>query len=222
MLNDYWKSFLRDVLWGTIKRAILYSLLLALVFVLLAAVAIATGIPQHHSGTRKALEGFMLFFVYGLGGATCGFLLGITTLRNQLERIVDAVYSTIRGMISTVLTKAGAGAQLIPTDQLRHFLESDARAWLGNFSRNFGAAKKIFSWLMTKPVERVRTAVLSDLLPAIKERNISASAVEEFVRHRVTTIVRIPVEAKLRALRVVAWAIGVSALVLPLLILRIG
>ena len=163
----------------------------------------------------------MFIAVYGFGGIVCGFLLGVATLRKQLERIVDAVYSTIRAMISSVITGAETGAQVIPADQLRRLMESGTRVWLTNFSKNFGSAKRLFSWIITKPIEKVRTAVLSDLLPALKERNISATAVEEFLRQRVSGIVRVPVEAKLKMLQFVGWAIGILALVLPFLVLTI-
>ena len=158
--------------------------------------------------------------VFAMAGFGCGFLLGLCTLHRHVERIVDAVYQTVRSMVADSVARIGGGTQSIPAEQLRRLMDSDAGVWVTKFSTNFGAAKRLYQWVVRKPIQLLQKSIVSELLPKIKEADISMNTVEEFVRNHLIQVVKLPLEAKLKTVQYAAVAIGCMALAIPFVLMR--
>ena len=220
-MTEYWKAFAKDVLWKTIKKAFGYSIVGGFACVILAFIVLATWIPTNHSTSRKFLEGVFMVAVFAMAGFGCGFLFGICTLHSHVERIADAVYQTVRGMVGDSAARIGGSAQSISTEQLRRLMDSDAGAWLTKFSTNFGAAKRLYQWVVRRPVQLLQKSIVSEFLPKITEANISMNTVEEFIRNHLVQVVKLPLEAKLKTVQYAAVLIGCIALAIPLILMRL-
>ena len=155
-----------------------------------------------------------------MSGIVCGFLFGLATLHRYLEQIVDAVYQTIRGMLIDSLGKLGDGRQSIPTERIGRLLDSDAGIWVTSVAKNFGPAKKLYEWIVRKPVQLVRASIVGEFLPSIKVPTVSLDTLDEFVKNHLVQVVRVPLQAQLRMVQYAAVGIGLAALVLPLILIR--
>jgi len=165
-MTEYWKAFLKNVLWRTIRAAITYAVLLSFVFFILAVIAVLVAVPAGHSGTRKTLDSVMVFLVYVPAGVVCGFMLGVATLHRHIEQIVDAVYQTVRGIVSASVGTVAGGIQSISSDQLRRVMSSDMGAKLAAFTKDFGAAGKLYAWIVRRPAQLIQESVLREFLPS--------------------------------------------------------
>jgi hypothetical protein len=92
VLTSYWASFVKDVLWQSIKRAVLYSIILAVLSLLLAVFVINSLTPPGEMSLGDYLVFAFLALAYLAGGFVCGFLAGITGIRVHKDRIADAVF----------------------------------------------------------------------------------------------------------------------------------
>ena len=90
VLTPYWTSFLKDVLWKTFRRAILYAVVLGAFSVLLSIFMVRTLFASIDGASAvKYLELGLLALVYVVGGVVCGFLAGVTSIRREVARLTD-------------------------------------------------------------------------------------------------------------------------------------
>jgi hypothetical protein len=221
-MTENWKALFKNVLWKTIKRAIAYSLLFGFVFFILAVIAVLVAVPAGHSGIRKILDSVLVFLVYVPAGMVCGFMLGVAALDRHIEQIVDAVYQTVRGVVSASLGTVADGAQSISSDQLRRVMSSDTGAKFTAFAKDFGAARKLYAWVVRGPTQLMQQSILREFLPSITGANVSMSVLDDFIKHHLLHVVRLPLQAKLRTVRYVAVGVALGALLLPPFLIRLG
>ena len=220
-MTDYWKSFLKEVLWKTLKTGIAYSVVMGILAFILAVVVLSTAIPAGHSGIRKTLEAVLILVLYGAAGVVCGFLFGTSTLHRHIERIAESAYQTVRTLIGSSAETVASGAQSITRSQLRRLIESETGSRLSAFTRDFGAMSKLYLWIIRKPVELIQQSIVRDFLASGQDANVSIAALDEFAKKHVVQIVRLPIEAKLKTVQYTSVGIGIAAVAVPLILVRL-
>ncbi len=219
---DYWKSFLTDVLWKTIKRAIVYAVVSGLIALVLAVIVLLLLMPAAHSVLRKTLEGGLLFSVYVTGGVASGFLLGVATLHRHVERLVDSAYQTVCAVVGISIDKLSNGTQSVSREQLSRILGSGSDRLLAQLDEKWGFVRKPWEWLMRGPLQLLLEAIAREILRQGAVRDISLNALDNLIKKELVPLVRLPLEGKLRAVRYLAIGVGLVALVLPPILMRLG
>jgi hypothetical protein len=223
VLTPYWSSFLKDVLWKTFRRAILYALVLGAFSVLLSIFMVRTLFASTDGASAvKYLELGLLAVVYVGGGVVCGFLAGVTSIRREMARLTDAIYEVVRAMVEAAASKSGRIVDPIPTGQLRSFLETDATGWLKAFTRRFGVAGRLFLWIARSPMEHVQAAVCRDLLPAFEGNAVPIRAVEQFAKPALMKLGGDFLGKQINMIEYQALGFGIAALVLPVALVKWG
>jgi len=221
VLTPYWTSFLKDVLWKTFRRAIIYAVVLGAFAVPLSVFMVRTLFASIESpGPLHYIELALLVVVYISAGVFCGFLAGATSIRREMVRLTDAIYQVMRAMVEAAASKSGRITDPIPIGQLRTFLETDAAGWLKSFSRKFGVAGRLFLWIARAPVEHVQVAVTRDLLPSIRGNAVPISAVEQFAKPALIKLGGDFLGKQINMVEYQALGIGIAALVLPVLLVK--
>jgi hypothetical protein len=221
VLTPYWASFLKDVLWKTFRRAIVYAITLAVFAVLLAAFMVKTLVePLDDLSVLQFIELGVLVVAYVAGGLVCGFLAGVTSIRREMTRLTDAIYEVLRAMVEAAASRSGQIVDPIPIGQLRTFLEVDAGGWLKAFSRKFGVAGRLFLWIARGPVEHVQLAVTRDLLPTFKGNAVPISAIEQFAKPSLMKLGGDFLRKQINMIEYQALGLGIAALVIPVLLVK--
>jgi hypothetical protein len=214
------KQELTAAVWATMKSAALYALWAGIGFLALAALLNVTVVPSTHSDARRAVDGALLFSIYGAAGAVCGFLFGVSTLRHRLEGLAAAFYQTVRAAMPAVSTGLGGDLKYVSPEQLRRFITTDLDTQLAAVTERMGFVGRPCRWILRGPVNSLRKSVLGELVPLAETRNVTGRNLEDFLAKRAGRIACAPIEAKLKAALILSIGIGIAAVALPLIVIR--
>jgi hypothetical protein len=219
IISNHWQWFAKDVLWGTLRRALWYGVCSASAFSVFAYLVFQGLVPAGQPMAVQVIEACLLAGIYLIGGGIVGSLLGICTVERHIGAVADAIYQTVRATVFSVPKINVEGS--VSTEAIRQAMNSPIAARLKGLSQELGAARFLYNWLAAKPLQLLEASMVRDFLPTLTGSTVQQSTVDEFIRSRLAPLVASRLKANTRILRLLAWLLAISVLFVSIVVLAL-